>query len=599
MKQFKRILSLMLVLTMVFALLSGCGSSSTSESTAATEAQSDTSAQSEGSEGEQEDYDPLIDNEETIKLTVFSQTSNWSGAQIGWGATLLKDLFNIELVIIPDSDGTYETRMESGNLGDIVIWGSNGDQYQAAAEQGMLFDWEEEDLVSNYGKDIVNYFNEALEANRELNADGKIYGFGHGVSNESGQHDLFIYDWGIRWDAYAAAGYPEVKNLDDFVDALKAMQEACPTGDNGKTTYAASLWPDWDGNMVMYVKALAEGYYGYKEMGIGLYDSSNGDFYDCLEEDGPYLKALKFFNDLYQEGLLDPDSMTQTYDTMIAKVRSGNVLFSIFDYAGSTAFNTAQHISENKYMASLVPEEASVIVEGLSTAGGVRIWSIGNSSVYPEKCMQLLNYLSTPEGAMTIWYGIKGLMWDYDENGNTYFTELGQKCYEDASTDLTGVEWTSPYTGKTYTLDGTFNDGMLQLNNITWAQGADNPDSAEGECFHQSTWVSRQGEAKNETEADWRERTGCLGTQEYLDSCNYTMIPAVNFAESARSSELDLKWQQVIKAIKEGSWNAIYAKTDEEFQQIVDNMRTSCNGYGYDECVDWCKEQAAARFALQ
>lgn len=140
---------------------------------------------------------------------------------------------------------------------------------------------------------------------------------------------------------------------------------------------------------------------------------------------------------------------------------------------------------------------------------------------------------------------------------------------------------------------------MLQLNNITWAQGAENPDSAEGECFHQSTWVSRQGDAKNDTEADWREKTGCLGTQEYLDSCNYTMIPAVNFAESTRSAELELKWQQVIKAIKEGSWNAMYADSDTEFQKIVEDMRTSCQGYGYEECVEWCRGEAARRFAMQ
>lgn len=77
------------------------------------------------------------------------------------------------------------------------------------------------------------------------------------------------------------------------------------------------------------------------------------------------------------------------------------------------------------------------------------------------------------------------------------------------------------------------------------------------------------------------------------------MIPAVNFAESTRSAELELKWQQVIKAIKEGSWNAMYAKNDAEFQQIVADMRTACQGYGYDECVQWCRDEAARRFSLQ
>lgn len=582
MKKCKQILSMILCMALALSLLAGCGGPAPAKT-----------SQSAGT-------DDILNNKETIKLTIFSQTANWSGAQAGWGATLLKDLFNVEVTIIPDADGTYETRMESGNLGDIVIWGSNGDQYQAAVNKGMLFDWEDEDLLATYGQDIQKYFPQALEANRSLNADGKIYGIGHGIAGESGEHDLFLYDWGTRWDAYAAAGYPEVNDLDDLVEAFKKMKQVCPTGDDGKPTYAASIWPDWDGNVVMYVKALAEGYYGYKEMGIGLYDSKTGDFYDCLAENGPYLNALRFFNKLYQNDLLDPDSMTQTYDTMIAKVKNGNILFSIFDYAGSIAFNSEAHIAANQYMAPLVPAEASVIVEGLNVNGNERIWSIGANCVYPEKAMQIINWLSTPEGAMTIWYGIKGLMWDYDENGNTYFTELGKKCTTDPlGTDLTGVEWKSPYSGETYVLDGTFNDGLLQLNNITWAQGAANPDSASGERFNKNTWISEQGEAKNECEADWREKTGANGPQEYLNSVSYTMIPPVAFAEATRDAELELKWQQVIKAIKEGSWNAMYAGSDEEFEQIVANTRASCEGYGYQDCVDWCKAEAARRFAMQ
>ena len=117
-------------------------------------------------------------------------------------------------------------------------------------------------------------------------------------------------------------------------------------------------------------------------------------------------------------------------------------------------------------------------------------------------------------------------MWDYDENGNTYFTELGQKCANDASCDLTGVEWTSPYTGKTYTLDGTFSDGGLQMNNITWALGATNPDS-NGEKFSKVTWASQIGDAKNDAEADWRAKTGADSTQKYLDSTDYSMEPGM------------------------------------------------------------------------
>ena len=113
----KRITSVGLSALMTVGMLAGCSSKTSSSSTSSA--------------------DSILNNEETINLTVFSQLANWSGAQTGWGATLLKDKFNIELNIIPDTSGAYQTRMESGDLGDIVVWGNNGDQYQSAVSKDM------------------------------------------------------------------------------------------------------------------------------------------------------------------------------------------------------------------------------------------------------------------------------------------------------------------------------------------------------------------------------------------------------------------------------------------------------------------------------
>ena len=55
----------------------------------------------------------------------------------------------------------------------------------------------------------------------------------------------------------------------------------------------------------MYVKAFATAYYGYDELN-GLYDPETGDYYGALDEDGPYLESLRFFNALYRHDLLDP-----------------------------------------------------------------------------------------------------------------------------------------------------------------------------------------------------------------------------------------------------------------------------------------------------
>ncbi len=533
-----------------------------------------------------------------ITLTVYSQLANYSGMQGGWSATLLEDKFNVKINIIPDSDGTYETRMESGNLGDIVVWGSNGEDYQNAVDKGMLLDWEEDDLMQTWAPYLTANYTAALEANRINNGNGKIHGFGFNVATTEGAHQSFFYTWDLRWDLYKQLGYPSIKDLDGMIEVFKQMKEICPTDENGNETYAVSVWPDWDGSMVMYVKALATAYYGYDELGIGHLNPTNGEFYDCLAEGSPYMVCLKFFNKLYQNNLLDPNSMTQTFEKMSEKLKAGGTFWSIFNYAGSMAFNTPEHLEAGKYMYACVPDEATPIVYGLGNQGGNRIWSIGADTEYPELCLAVLDWLATPEGSMTMWYGPKGLMWDYNEQGGMYFTELGASCNKDSKYDLTGVEWTSPDTGNTYVLSNNFNDGCLQINNTTLSKDMINPEGKLGEAFNSDTWASQLSGTVYPIQEDWRSHTGYTLSEQYMENHPYIIMPDVNYKESSKDDTLKVVWGQVTKAIVTYSWRAIYAKSDAEFNFHVNEMRKICDQYGYDQCVEWSQKEADAKWAL-
>ena len=543
------------------------------------------------------DFYPL--DGETIQLEVYSQLANYSGVQTGWGATLMKDLFNVELVIVPDMDGTYDTRMINGNLGDIVVWGSNGEDYKQAVAAGMLLNWEDFDLGATYAPYVMKNYDAALATNRLVSGDGNLYGFGMDVALQEGAHKSFMYSWDLRWDLYSQLGYPEIKDLDGLIEVFKQMKEICPTDDQGNVAYAASLWPDWDGSMVMYVKALATAYYGYDELGLGLFDPNTGDYYDALMDNGPYIEMLKFFNKLYRAGLLDPDSMTQTYDQMATKVKNGGVYWGIFNYASSMVYNTTEHLEAGKMMYSRVPDEACPIVYGLSNVGGNRIWSVGAYTKYPELCLAILDYLATPEGSMNMWYGPRGLTWDYDENGGMYFTELGKKTSTDSKYDLNGVQWTSPYTGKTYTLSGNFNDGCIQANNTTLARDMINPDGNGTEAFNKDTWVSEQAAASYAIQEDWRKWSGVSLADQYFEKIGkYTVAPDVPYSESVRDDALKVKWDKVTKAIVDNSWLAIYSKADGEFNMHINNMKRQCNAYGYAECIEWSRGEAAVKYQL-
>ena len=583
MKTFSRVLSLVLAMVLVLAALP----TALAEEVPYYEVTSDL-------------YDFYPQDGEPIRLEVYSQLANYNGLQTGWGATLMKDLFNVELVIIPDSDGTYETRTQSGNLGDIIVWGANGEDYKLAIKNGLLLDWDEDNLGLDYAPYIFENYTDALASNRIVSEnDGKLYGFGMDVALERGSHASFMYSWDLRWDLYAQLGYPEIKNLDDLFNVFVAMKEICPTDELGNETYAASLWPDWDGSMVMYVKSTATAYYGYDELGIGLYNPRNGEYYDVLMEDGPYIEMLRFYNRLYRAGLLDPNSMTQTYDEMSQKVKNGGVFWGIFNYASSMVYNTEAHLGDGKMMYARMPDEATPIVYGLNTVGGNRIWSVGAHTAYPELCLAILDFLATPEGSMTMWYGPRGLMWDYNEEGGMYFTELGATCNADTKTDLTGVEWTSPYTGKTYTLSGNFNDGCIQANNTTLARDMVNPDGKLGEAFNKDTWASVQMATVYDIQGDWRNWSGEIMVDPYFESMGtYVVMPNIPYSESVRSDELKVKWDQVTSSIRTNSWRAIFAKADGEFDMHIRTMRQQCEAYGYEECVEWSRGEAAVKWQL-
>ena len=276
----KKIVSLLLVAAMTVSMAACGGNNQTSASknnsnSAAGDAADEDATESGVSEGtsadEAEDLADIIP-EETVTLDVFDQLANYSGEQIGWFGQIMLDKFNVKLNIIPDSDGVYETRMESGNLGDLVLWGNDSDEYQQAVSKGMLFDWNEDDILSDYGPYIKQNMPYALKKNANLSG-GTVYGFGFDVARDATARQDFMYTWDLRWDLYKELGYPEIKTLDDMVDVLGQMKEICPTDDNGKTTYGVSLFNDWDGNMVMYVKSLATAYFGYDEFDFGLYEN--------------------------------------------------------------------------------------------------------------------------------------------------------------------------------------------------------------------------------------------------------------------------------------------------------------------------------------
>lgn len=531
-----------------------------------------------------------------VTLEVYSQRANFEGIQGGWFAGIMKEKFGVQLNIIKENDNTYTARMESGNLGDIIIWGSDGENYKAAVEAGLLLDWNAGDLLQTEGKYMYDNLQLALDKNAKISGDnGIVYGIGDGIG-QSTYHDSFMYSWDLRYDYFAELGCPEVKNLDDLFNVFVEMKKNHPTDDEGKETYAISIWPEWDGYMVMYPKSLASAYYGIDEFALGYYDFENHVFIDPLKINddgsyGPYLEMLQFFNKLYQNGLLDPDSDIQTFDQASAKIKSGRTFWSIFDYAGSAQFNTKDNIGAGKAMYCVIPEDAKPVVYSLNPLGGSNVWSIGAKTKYPELCMQIINYFATPVGNLEQQYGPQGLCWDYVD-GKTVFTDLGALTHLDNETVMESDDpQYAAYCGD------SFKNGQQQLNNIIWSLNALNPET--GEKYNYKYWESEsEPPAEGSIEDQWRKNNNAVNTDDYLDQRGkFVISQKYSYSNGVQDADLKVVWNQVTKAITTGSWLAIEASTDEEFEaainQMIKDAKSYDSGTGYDQCVEWSENQAA------
>lgn len=583
MRNARKILSLLLVVVMCFSLW-GCKTSNDKDNDpAATPTATDNTDNGEATPEITEPLSAIPDKE--VTLTVFSQLANYSGEQIGWFAKVMKDKFNVKLNIIPSGDGVFATRMESGDLGDIVVFGQDGDEYKQAIDAGMLLDWNEDNILSDYGPYIKENMQIALEKNAGLSPDGTVYGFGHNVGSSTQEHESFFYHPDIRWDLYKGLDYPKISTLEDFIPVLQDMVKANPTSDSGAKTYAMSLFKDWDGDMVMYVKALGA-LYGYDEFGFTLYNTNTQTAEPILDDNSMYIRSLKFYNQLYQKGLLDPDSMTQTYAEACDAYTDGAAIFNIFTFLGASLYNSETRTAEGKGMFALAADDMKVLSYGLNIYGANRIWSIGANTEYPELCMSIINWLSTPEGVMTYSYGPQGVTWDYDEDGYAYLTDLGATTKADTQTELTG-----DYSGK-------YVDGEPKVNNTTWALDSINPEG-NGETFNYLFWKNTLTKQVSIAKKGWQDYTGYLSEDDYLDDGRFSLSIGTNYSTGVKDDELTTTWNQVKECIKTYSWNAIYAKDDAEFDSIVAEFKTKAKEYGYDKCIEWCMNEATLRKAAE
>ena len=519
---------------------------------------------------------------ETITSDVYNGLANYLGMQEGWFAKLVRDKFNMELNIIApnvagNGDTLYQTRTAAGDLGDLIIV-DNGQQYNELVEAGLLTD------ASEYYETMENVqrFDAAVQ-NLNKDADG-LYGFPTSVSTlkatdpSEGLDPTFgAY---VRWDLYGEQGYPEIGTLEDLLPVIQKMQEDNPTTDSGKKVYGFSLFSDWDGNMMNAGKQLVT-YYGYDESGFVLAKADGSDYQSILDSDSEYIRALKFYFEANQMGLVDPESTTQNYDTLFAKFQEGQVLFSWWPWLGQAAFNTTTNLTEGKGFMLAPIQDQKIFSYGAEVYGGKQFIGIGSNAEDPERIAAFIDWLYSSEGVLANSSqtsgssGPEGLTWEM-KDGEPVLTEFGKQALLDGDGDVP-----EGYGG------GSYKDGVSALNVNTVLPIDINPDT--GFPYAYTMWESYQNETTEPVKEDWSKNMGgAESTIGYLEENDQLLVaPGASYVAPEDSSEISTLRNQAKATIIEYSWRMVFAKDEAEFDQLLKEMQETADGLGYQTVLEF------------
>lgn len=201
--------------------------------------------------------------------------------------------------------------MLADNSYPAVITNMPDDMAEKFIAQGKAVDLSEYlDDMPNLTRRMGDYINMLKDEEGHLYKLSTLWGENPNVAG---------YDFGVRWDYYLELGEEKMyETPQEYIEVMKKILANHPTNDAGQTTYAFTS--DNQGKSFLNAMLGAYGFVnGYK------LNEETGEFTHWLNTDEG-LEIAKLVNQMYREGLIDPDYQSVDYETYISKLANGQVL---------------------------------------------------------------------------------------------------------------------------------------------------------------------------------------------------------------------------------------------------------------------------------
>lgn len=414
----KRWLGLALASIMVVMLLTACGSNNdpgsnkvdpTAAPTSTASSTNNTGGADQGAANPYGDTGglalPIVDKPTTLTWMLVSDHALNDKA-------VMKEIekrTGITLDIQAYSSSTYKDKLRmtvaSGKLPDIFHGLVPAELKKIGSQNAVV-------AINDYADSLPNFKRLYMDENPWVinsygDENGKLYTWPIYNMNRDVNHGMMY-----RKDIFDKNGIAEWTNEEEFYQALKKLKE---------------IYPD----SYPLASKTKEGIFRDLSYGWGLGSVNYPVNYD--EQDKAWQFApiqqehkdmLDFLKKLFNEGLLDPEFLTDTPDSWTSKMTTGKS-FVTWDWIGRLELFYNQVSPTNpefnlRYGNPVGPTGNVRTLPEVEANFGITVANNSNKEV----ALKLLDYLTSPSGAALITLGIEGETFNFDADGKPVYPEL-------------------------------------------------------------------------------------------------------------------------------------------------------------------------------
>ena len=389
----------------------------------------------------------------------------------------------------------------------------------------------------------------------------------------------------IRWDLYKEAGYPTLENFDeDMLDVMEAMVALEPETADGQKTYGLGCWfgagQGWGEWFFTFGMAPQEGANLIEStgrvLGVSTVDSTPLETNQLTDKEGYFWRAVKFANKANQRGLLDPDSFTMTSDTYEENLKAGKYMFNYPGWMSTSANNEFAKTEGNTKMFISLPAIGADAEDRFGNMyRGERQYAVNGQTENPERCVALLDFVSTYDFSRIAYNGLEGTYWNMEDGVPTPTDEYLTITKDEAEATATGVGLYHHFMG--------YGNGAIDPETNTYMDLYQFSDKAKEAKMNPTLqdFIDHYGA---ETQVDvYRQETETTNSQSFLSF-------------GAPDDEISNYVNEINAYVGTTVFTAVAATSDEEFQKIQDEMiSTLQNNYHVDEVFEYFYNEAVSQ----